>query len=191
MGEFRSTVTTGVISGLGRGITAGSPFEGSEELSNVIQTSAAINPGNSGGPLFNSAGQVVGVNVAVSQGAQNIGFALPINLVKQSIQSFKTTGEFDRPMLGVSYRIISKQSALLNEVPQGAFVQSVVPDSPADRAGIKQGDILIEAEGKKLIETSTALAEIINQKKLNETITVKIYRDSKELTLTIKLDKKR
>lgn len=88
LGEFRSTVTTGVISGLGRGITAGDPFAGAaEKLDNVIQTSAAINPGNSGGPLLNSSGQVIGINVAVSQSGQNIGFALPVDVVTSALQA--------------------------------------------------------------------------------------------------------
>ena len=89
LGEFRNTVTTGVVSGLGRGITAGSQFEGYvEKLDNVIQTSAAINPGNSGGPLLNSSSQVIGVNTAIAQEGQNIGFALPINTVKYSLKNF-------------------------------------------------------------------------------------------------------
>ncbi|MBI3888128.1 trypsin-like peptidase domain-containing protein, partial [Candidatus Microgenomates bacterium] len=91
LGEFRSTVTTGVLSGIGRSITAGTPFEGSEQLNNILQTSAAINPGNSGGPLLNSAGQVIGVNVAVASDAQNIGFALPVNMLKDSLTTFETT----------------------------------------------------------------------------------------------------
>src|SRR4030042_1619021 len=99
LGEFRQTVTTGVISGLGRGITAGSPFEGlAERLDNIIQTDAAINPGNSGGPLLNSAGQVIGVNVAVASEGQNIGFAIPINIVKDALSEFqKSGGKFERP----------------------------------------------------------------------------------------------
>lgn len=189
LGEFRSTVTKGVISGLGRGITAGSPLEGSEKLDNVIQTDAAINPGNSGGPLFNSNGEVIGVNVAVSQNGQGIGFALPINLVKDSINNFKTTGEFDRPFLGVAYRMISKQAALLNEVPMGAYVQSVVGGSPAEKAGIKQGDIITEIDGNKLNE-SFILANYINKKKIGDSLKVKIYRDSKDVDVSVKLEKK-
>lgn len=191
LGEFRSTVTTGVISGLGRGITAGSPFEGSERLDNVIQTDAAINPGNSGGPLFNSGGEVVGVNVAVSQQGQNIGFALPINIVKESINNFKTTGEFDRPFFGVAYKMISKQAALLNEVPMGAYVQEVVSGSPAETAGVKVGDIITEIEGKKLADdTAEPLATYIGKKKIGDNLNVKVWRDSKEVSLTVKLQKK-
>jgi len=191
LGEFRSTVTKGVISGLGRGITAGSPFEGSEKLDNVIQTDAAINPGNSGGPLFNSGGEVIGVNVAVSQSGQNIGFALPINIVKESIGNFKSTGQFDRPYLGVVYRMVSKQAALLNEVPSGAYVVEVVSGSPAEKAGVKVEDIITEVDGKKLSdEKNTVLSTYVNTKKIGDTITLKIWRDKKEIEIKVKLEKK-
>jgi serine protease Do len=190
LGEFRSTVTTGVISGLGRGIEAGS-LEGSEKLDNVIQTDAAINPGNSGGPLLDSNAEVIGVNVAVSQSGQNIGFAIPINLVKQSINNFKTTGEFERPYLGVSYRMISKQAALLNDVPAGAYVQDVVAGSPAEKAGIKTGDIITEIDNQKLADDqNTSLITYINKRKIDDTITLKVFRDNKENTIQVKLDKK-
>ncbi len=191
LGEFRSTVTKGVVSGLGRGITAGSYGVGTEKLEDVIQTDAAINPGNSGGPLFDSGGQVIGVNVAVSQNGQSIGFALPINLVKSSVDNFRKTGEFDRPYLGVVYQMISKQAALLNEVPSGAYIQTVIKDSPADKAGLKMGDIIIEIEGKKLSEAEdTSIAGIVNQKKIGDVLKVKYYRDNKESEIEVKLEKK-
>lgn len=191
LGEFRSTVTTGVISGLGRGITAGSPFEGSERLENVIQTDAAINPGNSGGPLFNSSGSVIGVNVAVSQAGQNIGFALPINIVKESIDNFRTTGEFERPYLGVAYQMITKQAALLNEVPQGAYVQNVVANGPAEKAGIKIGDIITQIDGTKLNdEKNSSVVTIVNKKKIGDEVEVKVWRENQELTIKIKLEKR-
>ncbi|HOZ81035.1 MAG TPA: trypsin-like peptidase domain-containing protein, partial [Candidatus Woesebacteria bacterium] len=142
LGEFRSTVTTGVISGLKRGLGGG--------LEDVIQTDAAINPGNSGGPLLNSEGEVVGVNVAVSRSGQNIGFALPINMAKEMIANFQKTGQFNRPYLGVSYRIISKQAAEFNKVPQGAFIQIVAKDSPAEKAGIKVGDIITKIDDQEI-----------------------------------------
>ena len=150
LGEFRSTVTKGVISGLGRGITAGGFGVGMEKLEDVIQVDAAINPGNSGGPLFDSNAKVIGVNVAVSQSGQSIGFALPINLVKASVDNFRQTGEFDRPYLGVAYQMISEKAALLNEVPVGAYVQTVIKDSPAAKSGLQSGDIITEIEGQKL-----------------------------------------
>lgn len=191
LGEFRSTVTTGVISGLGRGIVAGSPFEGSEKLDNVIQTDAAINPGNSGGPLFNSSGEVIGVNVAVSQSGQNIGFALPINIVKSSISNFKTTGEFDRPYLGVSFQMISKQAALLNEVPMGAYVQEVIVGSPAEKAGVKDGDIITAIDDNKLnSDNAVPLANYVNNKKIGDEIVLRIWRENKEMELRVRLEKR-
>lgn len=182
LGEFRHTVTTGVISGLGRGITAGSPFEGYvERLDNVIQTDAAINPGNSGGPLLNSGGQVIGVNVAVAAGAQNIGFAIPINIVKQSIEEFRQTGEFSRPFLGVRYLMVSKETAIANEIPQGAFVQEVVSGSPAQRAGIKEQDIITKIGGEQVRETGGGLAAIINKHKVGDRIEIEVWRDGETL----------
>lgn len=188
LGEFPSTVTTGVVSGLGRGITAGSPFQGFvEELDNVIQTDAAINPGNSGGPLLNSSGQVIGVNTAVSGQGENIGFAIPINIVKDSIKNFNNTGRFSRPYLGVSYTIISERSALLNEVPRGAFVQDVITGSAADEAGILTGDIITEIDGEKISDESESLAILISEKKVGDTIRVTVFRDGQTLTLNATL----
>ncbi len=191
LGEFRSTVTKGVISGLGRGITAGGFGVGMEKLEDVIQVDAAINSGNSGGPLFDSAGKVIGVNVAMSQNGQSIGFALPINLVKLSVNNFKVTGEFDRPYLGVSYQVISKQAALLNEVPAGAYIQMVLDNSPAQKAGLKTGDIITEVDGKKLVEMEdTSIAGIVNQKKIGDMVKIKYYRENKESEIEVKLEKK-
>jgi len=169
---------------------ASSEFLGTEKLDNVIQTDAAINPGNSGGPLLNSAGEVIGVNVAVSQAAQSIGFALPINIVKESIDNFKSTGQFDRPYLGVSYAMITKESALLNEVPAGAYVQNVISGSPAEKAGIKAGDIIIEVDGKNLVNDNVVLATYINRKKIGESVNIKIWRDKKEIEMKVVLEKK-
>lgn len=179
LGEFRNTVTTGVVSGLGRGINAGSPFEGSvERLDNVIQTNAAINPGNSGGPLLNSSGQVIGVNTAVSQSGQNIGFAIPINVIKDSLNNFNQTGKFERPYLGVAYKLISKDLAILNDLPEGAYVQQVITGSSADKAGIKTGDVITKLDGQK-IDEKTQLSSIIARKKVGDIITITLFRDSK------------
>lgn len=179
LGEFRHTVTTGVISGLGRGIQAGDPFGGNaEQLDNVIQTDAAINPGNSGGPLLNSSGEVIGINVAVAQGSQNIGFALPINSVKEVVDSFQKTGQFERPFLGVRYRMISQKAALLNDVPQGAYVEDVVPESPADKGGVINGDIIIKIGGNKIDgKDDSGLAKEIAKRKVGETVDMEIWRD--------------
>lgn len=187
LGEFRNTVTTGIISGLGRGITAGSPYEGSvERLDNVIQTDAAINPGNSGGPLLNSSGNVIGVNTAVSQSGQNIGFAIPINVIKESLNNFNQTGQFDRPYLGVEYRMISKDLAIMNDILEGAYVQRVISDSPADKAGIQKGDIIISIDGQR-INDKNQLSSIISKKKVGDTVKLSVYRDGKTTDVQVTL----
>lgn len=184
LGEFRHTTTTGVISGLGRGITAGSAFEGYvEKLDDVIQTDAAINPGNSGGPLLNSAGQVIGVNVAVAQGAQGIGFALPVNILKDALGQFNQNGSFaKKPYLGVEYQMISKQSAITNEVPQGAYVQNVVSGSPADKAGIQEDDIITKLDGES-VTGDDGLAGVIAKKKVGQEVKVEIWRNGNTQTV--------
>lgn len=189
LGEFRNTVTVGVISGLGRGITAGSPFEGYvERLDNVIQTDAAINPGNSGGPLLNSSGQVIGVNAAVSSEGQNIGFALPINIVKDALDQFnKSGGKFERPFLGVRYKMITRDLALLNDVPEGAYVQEVVTGSPAEKGGVKSEDIITKIDGKKITDGDGGLTKVIAEKKVGDKIAVEVWREGKtsELNITV------
>ena len=186
LGEFRQTVTVGVISGLGRGITAGSPFEGYvERLDDVIQTDAAINPGNSGGPLLNSSGQVIGVNTAVSAAAENIGFAIPINVIKEGLDQFNKSGKFQRPFLGVRYRIISRDLSIINDVPEGAYIQEVVTDSPADKAGIRQEDIITKIDGNKVSEKGGGLAKIIADKKIGDKLNIEIWRDGETKTLQV------
>ncbi|MCH7951430.1 trypsin-like peptidase domain-containing protein [Patescibacteria group bacterium] len=189
LGEFRHTVTTGVISGLGRGIQAGDPFRGVvEQLDNVIQTDAAINPGNSGGPLLNSAGQVIGVNVAVAGGAENVGFALPINVVKESLEIFNATGRFSRAFLGIRYQMISRESAILNEVSEGAFVIEVIEGSAASDAGITPGDILTNLDGQAIRSESGGLALIIRKKKVGDRVDIQVWRDGEFLTLQATLE---
>lgn len=189
LGEFRHTVTTGVVSGLGRGIEAGDPFNSSvESLENVIQTDAAINPGNSGGPLLDSNGRVIGVNVAVSAAGQNIGFAIPINVIKASLDNFNQTGQFERPILGVRYQPISEQAALANEVPQGAYVVQVIEKSAASEAGIEAGDIITEFDGQSL--KTNEIPKLMSKKKIGDRVQVKFWRDgeTKEATVTLKQD---
>lgn len=178
LGEFRNSVTTGVISGVGRGITAGSLYEGSvERLDNVIQTDAAINPGNSGGPLFNSSGQVIGVNTAVSESGQNIGFAIPINVIKDSLTNFNQTGKFDRPYLGVAYKLITKNLAIMNELPQGAYVQEVIDGSAAEEAGLEAGDIITKIDGNQIDERNQ-ISAVIAKKKIGDVLTLTYVRDT-------------
>jgi len=191
LGEFTNTVTQGIISGLGRGITAGSPFEGYvEKLDNVIQTDAAINPGNSGGPLLNSKGEVIGINTAIASEGQNIGFAIPVNVVKNLIEDFqKRGGSFDRPYIGIRYKMIDKQSAILNDVVEGAYVVEVLDNSPAQKAQIEVEDIIIEFDGKKVKgDDDQGLAKMILNKKVGDKVRLKIWREGKilekELTLS-------
>lgn len=171
LGEFRHTVTTGVVSGLGRSIDL--------EEGPFIQTDAAINPGNSGGPLINSAGQVIGVNTAVSAQGQNIGFAIPINIIKEAIDNFNKTGQFSRPFLGVRYRIIDQKTAILNDIPQGAYVQEVVEDSPADKAGIKEGDIITSPKD---------VAKEVSSHKIGDTLNIELWRDGETLNIRVTLE---
>lgn len=188
LGEFRSTVTTGVISGLGRGITAGSEFQGFvERLDNVIQTDAAINPGNSGGPLLNSKAQVIGVNTAIAASGQNIGFALPINVIKDSLKNFNQNGQFNRPYLGIAYKTIGRDAAVLNDIPQGAFIQQVIEGSPAQDVGIRQGDIVTEIDGKKINGNGNEVSSVIAGKKIGDKINLTIWRDGETLKVTATL----
>ncbi|MBI2086079.1 trypsin-like peptidase domain-containing protein [Candidatus Daviesbacteria bacterium] len=187
LGRFTNTVTTGVVSGVGRRVVAGDPFSGSAEaLDDLIQTDAAINPGNSGGPLLNSAGQVIGVNVATTEGAQNIGFAVPINSVKKITDEFIKTGSVSRPVLGIRYRFISRDVAIMNEVPQGAYIQEVVPDSSADLAGIKEGDIITKIDGQA-VDAEAKISQTITGKKIGDKLNLTIWNDGKERSVTATL----
>lgn len=182
LGEFRHTVTTGVISGLARGITAGDGFSMTESLENVIQTDAAINPGNSGGPLLDMKGSVIGVNVAVSTGAQNVGFALPINVVKSSIENFNQTGQFDRPFLGVSYVMINAEQAVRMSYPQGALIRQVVEGSVAQEIGLEVGDVITALDGQSLKDNE--LVTVVNKKKVGDQLKIKFWRNGEEKEVT-------
>lgn len=183
LGRFTNTVTTGVVSGLGRRVVAGDPFVGSmESLDNLIQTDAAINPGNSGGPLLNSLGEVIGVNVATTEGAQNIGFAIPINSVKQIVEEFITKGKVSRPFLGIKYRFISKDVAILNEVPQGAYIQDVLEGSSAQKAGVLEGDIITKINNQAINEEGK-VSEMVSKSSVGSQLELTIWRDGKEIKL--------
>lgn len=187
LGRFTNTVTTGVVSGLGRRVVAGDPFSGSaESLDDLIQTDAAINPGNSGGPLLNSAGQVIGVNVATTEGAQNIGFAIPINSVKEIVDEFIQTGSVSRPYLGIRYRFVSKDVAIMNEVPQGAYIEEVVEGSPALKAGINPGDIITKIDGQA-VDSETKISQTIGSKRVGNNLNLTVWNDGKERLVTATL----
>lgn len=188
LGRFDNTVTVGVISGIGRGITAsGSSGSNPETIDNVLQTDAALNPGNSGGPLLDLGGNVIGVNFATTSGAQNIGFVIPINTTKPVIDGFNKTGRIIRAYLGVGYQFIDETIANLRKLPQGAFIQRVVNASPADKAGIIQGDIITKIGGQDL-DSSHTLAGEISKHKVGEEVEVVVFRDNKNKTLKVRLE---
>jgi len=187
LGRFSNTVTKGVVSGIGRGITASSGIgTQSQELESVIQTDAAINPGNSGGPLLNLSAEVIGINVAMASGAENIGFSIPINLIKPVIEQFEQFGRIIRPFLGVSYYLITKDEAKLRDLPQGAFVQEVIEGTAAKEAGVAVGDVIVEIEGQQITEKNT-LGKIIFSFNAGDKITLKVERDGKTLTFKVTL----
>ena len=167
-------------------------------LDHVIQTDAAINPGNSGGPLLNLSGDVVGVNVAVAQGSENIGFALPANAIKSVVDSVRQTGKIVRPYLGVRYTQVTESIKEKNNlsVDYGVIVSkgetkedlAVIPGSPADKAGIVENDIILEVDGKKLDEDSN-LAMIIRDKKIGDTLTLKVLSKGVEKEVRVVLEK--
>jgi serine protease Do len=197
LGEFQNTVSAGVISDLSRSITAGTSSGQQEYLDKVIQTDAAINPGNSGGPLLNLKGEVVGINVAVAQGSSNIGFSLPINSVKNAIESVKKTGKISRPYVGVRYIVINEELKNKNNlsVDYGILVQkgksaselAVIPGSPADRAGIVENDIILEIDGVKIDENQSFLYMIRN-KKVGDTISMRVLSKGVYKTVYLVLD---
>lgn len=198
LGEFSNSVSKGIVSGLSRSITASSG-QSSERLEKVIQTDTAINPGNSGGPLLNLRGQVVGITTAMVSGAQNVGFAIPINKVKKIIQDVELRGKISYPYLGVRYIIINEDIKKSKNLPAnyGALIvgsesgdPAVLPNSPAAKAGLKEGDIILEVNGIKIDENHT-LAEIIQSQKIGDKIVVKIRRADSELNLNVILEEKK
>lgn len=197
LAEFRNTVSVGVISGLKRSITASAGFGASaEQLEGVIQTDAAINPGNSGGPLLNLAGEAVGINVAVAQGAQSIGFALPINLAKRDIEQVQRQGKISYPYLGVRYVLVTPEIKEKNNlsVDYGALVVrgeqpdevAVMPGSPADKAELAENDIILEVDGQKIGQDHT-LVQIIQNHNVGDTLTLKVLSKGKEKTVKVVL----
>jgi serine protease Do len=197
LGEFRNTVSTGVISGLARSVVAGGAGIGSEQLLGVIQTDASINPGNSGGPLLNLSGQVIGINTAMAQGAENIGFAIPVNEIKNAYAAVKKYGRIVRPWLGVRYTVIDKTMAEQNKlaVDYGALIVrgenpadlAVIPGSPADKAGLVENDIILEINGQKL-DDGHPLVRQIAQFQPGDEITLKIMHRGEEKEMRLKLE---
>jgi S1-C subfamily serine protease len=204
LGEFQNTVTSGIISGFGRQVQASSgggdglSSANAEDLGNLIQTDAAINEGNSGGPLVNMNGQVIGINTAIASNAENIGFAIPINDVRGLIEQVLSTGSFARPYLGVRYislsASIAKQYAL--PVNDGAYIaptgitgsDPILPNSPADKAGLRAGDIITTVNGVK-INQQASLTSLLNRYEPGDVVKLKVLRAGKTMTVSATLGK--
>ncbi|MBI2628022.1 MAG: trypsin-like peptidase domain-containing protein [Candidatus Niyogibacteria bacterium] len=195
LGELQNTVSVGVISGLMRTVMASGALAGPEILQEVIQTDAAINPGNSGGPLLDLEGKVIGVNTAMAYGAQSVGFALPVSIIKKDIADVKEFNKIKYPFLGVRYLIVNSKikeeknlsvdyGALLIKDEKGA--PAVMAGSPAAAVGLKEGDIILEFNKIK-IDQENNLAKLLSKHKVGEKVSLKILRDGKEINIEMEL----
>lgn len=201
LGEYKNTVSAGVVSGLKRSIIAGgSGGVMTERLNNLIQTDAAINPGNSGGPLLNSSGQVVGMNTAIATGAEGIGFAIPVNDVKKVANDVITTGRIVRPFIGVRYMQINEELKKKNGLSYdyGALIIrgrndediAIIPASPADKVGLMENDIILEADGIKL-DDNHSLSDIVAGHNVGDEINLKISHKGNEKSVKVKLEERK
>jgi len=196
LSEFENTVSRGIISGLSRHVQTDNE-EQNRDFSGLIQTDAAINPGNSGGPLINLFGQVIGVNTAVVLGVENIGFAIPINQAKVILKDIKQYGKINHPNLGVRYLLIDNELQKEHQLPfnYGAFViyetppsqKGVIPGGAAERIGLKEGDIILEIDGKK-INKDYNLADVLKEHQLGEKIKIIYWHQNETKQGEIRLD---
>lgn len=199
LGEFSDTISAGIVSGLSRYISAyGGMDHQMQNLRGLIQTDAAINPGNSGGPLVNMEGKVIGINTAAIMGAQNIGFAIPINYAKKDLIEVKKYGKLVVPFLGIKYVLLNADMAKTNKLPvnAGALVvrealgePPVIKGSAADRAGMKEFDIILECDGQK-ITVENSLGSILQKCKIGSETKFRVLRDGQELILRAVLEEK-
>jgi serine protease Do len=194
LGQFQNTVTAGIISGLNRSITATDDNgANAENLTDLLQTDAAINSGNSGGPLITYDGKVIGMNTAIAASADGIGFAIPADVLSGSVKSVIKNGKIAKAYLGVYYinltKAIAKEKNL--SVDQGAYVgadnqRATTPDSPADKAGIKAGDIITKINDQA-IDAQHSLSAIISRYQVGDKVNLTILRDGKEIILEVTL----
>lgn len=193
LGLFKNTVSAGIVSGLSRSIKAAVDPLHMQELRGLIQTDAAINPGNSGGPLVNLEGEAIGINTAIVFGAQNLGFAIPINAAKRDLNDLKKFGRIRRPLLGLRYITIDENlkeklklavdyGALV--INQGVHAPAIVKDSPAQQAGIHEKDIILECNGEK-ITTEKTIQDFLEEMKVNDALSLKVLRKDKQLNIKV------
>lgn len=193
LGQFQNTVTSGIISGYGRSVEASDARgRNAESLQNLFQTDAAINQGNSGGPLVNANGEVIGINTAVAGGsAQNIGFAIPIDDARGLINSVLSKGSLERPYIGVRYVQLTPGIAQQLEIDsqEGAYIDGsngsgVVTDSPASRAGLMEGDVVIRINDQ-VVDSENTLSSVVGRFNVGDTVKVVLIRDGTELTVDL------
>lgn len=187
---FEGSVTSGIISALNRNIY----IPNSPPLLDVIQTDAAINPGNSGGPLCNSVGEVIGINTAIysqSGGYDGLGFAIAIDNAKPVIEQLIQTGSVTYPWLGISGSNLTPEAAASYDLPiaGGAIVNRVIPDAPADKAGLERGDIIVSLDGTA-IDSMDQLVLEIRKRRIGDTLSIEYYRGNDKKTATVVLEEK-
>lgn len=197
LGEFENTVTSGIISGYGRNIQAEDGSGEGENLQNLFQTDASINQGNSGGPLVNSKGEVIAINTAVAGSAENIGFAIPIGDIQGLITGVLKNGKIQRPYIGVRYVSLSEDYAYRYnlDVKKGAYLappdegedSPIIKDSPADKAGLKEKDIITKVDGKE-IDDKTSMSSLISRKAVGDEVKLTVIRDGKKFDISVKLE---
>ncbi len=196
LGEFKNTVTKGIISGINRDLVAGGGG-GSERIQEAIQTDAAINPGNSGGPLINLQGNVIGINTAVSNRGSGLGFAIPISVGKKAVDDVREFGRIVRPWLGIRYVMLDDaraEEAGLPKLQRGAYIPpseeadapGVLPDSPAAEAGLREGDVIVKLNNRLLTEDDN-LAALLNEYDPGDTVALDVLRDGTVLPVTVTL----
>lgn len=202
LGIFQNTVSAGIVSGLSRSVSAyADPNATPQEMRGLIQTDAAINPGNSGGPLVDIFGRAVGINAAVVSGAQSIAFAIPIHAATRDLEDLEHFGRIRRPLLGLRYITINDDLQIRLKLPinYGAFVTeehptnaAVTPEGPAAKAGIKDGDIILSWNDKK-VTAHTSIPDYLDMCSVGDTITIRLLRPSenKEHTVTVVLTERK
>jgi len=198
LGEFQNSVSTGIVSGLSRFLSAITDVEGHQQrLRGLIQTDAAINPGNSGGPLINLSGEAIGINCAIVFGAQNIGFAIPIDRAKKDLEEIKKYGHVRSPFLGIRYVLLNKSIGKHFKLPisQGALIvreglpgdHAVLPGSGAYEAGLREHDVIVAANDKNITEKET-LEDVLSNCNVGEKLKLKILRKDKEFSVDLLLE---
>lgn len=185
------TVTVGVISAKGRPVTIPDQSTGKQRVyKDLIQTDAAINPGNSGGPLISLDGKVIGINTAVNAQAQGIGFAIPINTAKEVLDELITTGSVTRPFIGVLLQDVTKDLAdyFGLEKPKGSIIADVVSNSPAEKAGLQRGDVILKINDTD-IKNSNDVSNVVSKSKINDKLVMLILRNGQTQYVTVVVGK--